>query len=118
MTTINTQDLTGPALDWAVAKCKGHDPFINKPYDGCSYTDGGRGFVRRYSTDWSQAGPIIEREKIGIDFLVHGFRGPVWYARIGGGDCMYGPTPLIAAMRCFVAARLGPTVDVPQELLP
>ena len=30
-----------------------------------------------------------------------------------GGE---GPTPLIAAMRCFVASRLGDEVDVPEEL--
>jgi hypothetical protein len=28
----------------------------------------------------------------------------------------YGPTPLIAAMRCYVASRLGDEVDVPEEL--
>ena len=27
-----------------------------------------------------------------------------------------GPTPLIAAMRCFVASRLGEEVDMPEEL--
>jgi len=29
----------------------------------------------------------------------------------------YGDTPLIAAMRCFIAAKLGEVVDVPVELL-
>lgn len=29
----------------------------------------------------------------------------------------YGPTPLIAAMRCFVASKLGDEVEVPDELL-
>jgi len=29
----------------------------------------------------------------------------------------FGPTPLIAAMRCFVASKLGDEVDVPEELL-
>jgi hypothetical protein len=27
-----------------------------------------------------------------------------------------GPTPLIAAMRCYVQSRLGDEVDVPKEL--
>ncbi|MNW06473.1 hypothetical protein D3C71_2028910 [compost metagenome] len=31
-----------------------------------------------------------------------------------GGD---GPTPLIAAMRCYVASRVGDEVDLPEELL-
>jgi hypothetical protein len=29
-----------------------------------------------------------------------------------------GPTLLIAAMRCFVASKLGDTIDIPEELLP
>lgn len=28
----------------------------------------------------------------------------------------YGPTPLIAAMRCYVASKLGDEVDVPDEM--
>ena len=28
-----------------------------------------------------------------------------------------GPTPLIAAMRCYVASKLGDEVDVPEELV-
>jgi hypothetical protein len=28
----------------------------------------------------------------------------------------YGPTPLIAAMRCYVAAKLGDTVEIPEDL--
>ena len=29
---------------------------------------------------------------------------------------VYGPTALIAAMRCYVASKLGEEVDVPEEL--
>jgi len=29
---------------------------------------------------------------------------------------MTGPTPLIAAMRCYVASRLGDTVEIPEEI--
>lgn len=28
-----------------------------------------------------------------------------------------GPTPLIAAMRCFVASKLGDEVEIPEELV-
>jgi hypothetical protein len=28
----------------------------------------------------------------------------------------YGPTPLIAAMRCYVASKLGDEVELPEEL--
>jgi hypothetical protein len=32
-------------------------------------------------------------------------------------DKSYGPTPLVAAMRCYVASQLGDEVDVPDELV-
>lgn len=31
-------------------------------------------------------------------------------------ECSYGPTPLIAAMRCYVASKLGDEVEIPEEL--
>lgn len=123
---IKTKDLTGAALDWAMAKAdenlypKGDVRLLDGKVftiEPGNYEQSDRWQLYDPSTSWAQGGPIIEREKIGTDFLVHGFRGPVWYARIGGGDCMYGPTPLIAAMRCLVASKLGDEVDVPEELM-
>lgn len=73
-----------------------------------------------FSTNWSQGGPIIEREKIELSF--DGAEGGVWAANFPAGlreeFFEIGPTPLIAAMRCFVASKLGDEVDVPEELLP
>ncbi|CAB4158509.1 Bacteriophage P22, NinX [uncultured Caudovirales phage] len=74
------------------------------------------------STSWAQGGPIIEREGIAIH------PSPTWTARYGlttlahhGGHRGHfqsiGPTPLVAAMRCYVRAKLGDEVDVPDELL-
>lgn len=62
-------------------------------------------------TDWAQGGPIIERERI------HVYAGPQWTAADKPGRFFYGPTPLIAAMRCYVASRLGDKVEVPEGLL-
>jgi hypothetical protein len=28
-----------------------------------------------------------------------------------------GPTPLVAAMRCYVASKLGDTVEIPDDLV-
>lgn len=67
------------------------------------------------STDWSQGGPIIEREKIGV-WPSESISGQ-WGARMLNTYIMYGPTPLIAAMRCFVASKLGDEVEVPDELV-
>lgn len=185
-----TAELTGPALDWAVAKCEGRVLTEPKPasYEKvhglripfqlwdvvCTYRNdvlvsatpmpirvdrcgvdhsvgatapsitfsGGadrnaRGSVDMFymseddaetaaalmlrggldgfepSTDWSQGGPIIERELISVSSQTNGHS---WAAK-GAHNYSYGPTPLIAAMRCYVASKLGDEVDVPDELL-
>ena len=107
---IKTSELTGAALDYAVALALGKRPsmFI------FSQT-GALAQEHRYSTNWSQGGPIIEREGIGVspDTWLDW-----WVAQVKGGVYRdHGPTPLIAAMRCFVASKLGDEVDVPGELL-
>ncbi len=63
------------------------------------------------STDWAQGGPIIE--KYGI------FSGPHCDIFIAwtDGTRWEGPTQLIAAMRCYVAGKLGDEVEIPAELL-
>ena len=66
------------------------------------------------STDWAQGGPIIERE--GIDLQYQGGDNDKWAADMFGAECsVYGDTPLIAAMRCYVASKLGDEVE-PEEL--
>lgn len=81
---------------------------------------------KRYtpSTDWSQGGPIIEREKIDLCWspgrtACMATISVLWPKELDCGlRCVsvVGPTPLIAAMRCFVASKLGDEVDVPEEL--
>jgi hypothetical protein len=98
-----TSELTGAALDWAVCHLEGEQM--------SQYT--------RYSTDWSQGGPIIEREAIGFwkyQFDAKGNENPGWYAEKFDGFFECGPTPLIAAMRCYVVSRLGDTIDIPSDL--
>ena len=69
------------------------------------------GAYTRYSTDWAQGGPIIEREGL---TLTH--QTDKWAAQTDCDLFSYGPTPLIAAMRCYVASKLGEIVEVPREL--
>lgn len=65
------------------------------------------------STNWSQGGPIIDREKI----TTHAHQDGDWCATVRGYDSeQSGHTPLIAAMRCYVASKLGNEVDVPEDL--
>lgn len=109
---VKTSDLIGPALDWAVAKCENVEcDHREKPiwFD----RDGLNAERVEYSpsTDWSQGGPIIEQED--IDLVKMGIRQ--W--RADCGPAKTGPTPLIAAMRCYVASKLGDEVKVPEELL-
>ena len=116
---MKTSELIGPTLDWAVAKCEGavlsqsSFTFQIQEY-GCLQ----RPHLGNWkpSTDWAQGGPIIEREEIG--FAKYGPQS-TWKAVIGEtprGKPQYGPTPLIAAMRCYVASKLGDVVEIPEEL--
>ena len=105
---IKTSELTGAALDWAVGYIMGEklrilDRQIVWPED---YSP---------STNWAQGGPIIERE--GINIIQSGS----WFAEMdadhsGGVIHAEGDTPLIAAMRCFVAAKWNDEVEIPEEL--
>ena len=107
---MKTSELTGTALDWAVAKCEKVE-YRPEPYEQ-EIPFFYREEATRYSTDWAQGGPIIEREKIQI--LP---RHDDWVAvRFGPGKALTGPTPLIAAMRCYVASKLGDEVAIPEGL--
>lgn len=103
---IKTSELTGAALDWAVAVCEGVDPEAAR-----LFFDGG---YYHYSTNWAQGGPIIERESIAL--LPSGDWGAVKNLAFLT-PTHHGSTPLIAAMRCYVASKLGDEVDVPNELI-
>lgn len=134
---MKTIELTGVALDWAVAKCMtGRELFQSGRIARAVVLHSVGGTVAPYfvkdsgmmccafepSTDWAQGGPIIERIK-GFLFKhwlemkreshqcqaeIHNYDGD-WIA--------FGPTPLIAALRCFVASRLGDNVAIPADLL-
>ena len=108
-----TSDLQGPALDWAVAKCEFPNMNVAHFNHLRSLHVLHRSFF--YSTDWSQGGPIIERERMTLT-CVSRQGGVEWIADDEVSNVVNGPTPLIAAMRCFVASKLGDEVEVPAEL--
>ena len=122
-----TADLTGPTLDWAVAKCEGkngvlHDDGITRCIVIASASGVYKGTYQP-SINWSQGGPIFEREMINVKSNLARMREHPEYNWLS--DCpekricvsFNGPTPLIAAMRCVVAVNLGDEVDVPDELV-
>jgi len=63
--------------------------------------------VPAYSMEWRYCGPIIERERICIEPPEDHEIGTrdAWSACHWDGDWRCGPTPLIAAMRAFVASK-------------
>lgn len=114
---VQVANLSGRALDWAVAKCDEENlPFISK--DGgvfCQATNN-YGYYSP-STVWSQGGPLIERESIAVTPCedMESWASAVVFRQ--GVETQYGPTPLIAAMRALVVAKFGSEVEIPEELL-
>lgn len=113
---IKTSELTGAALDCAVATCEGvnaeafrlyYEPTEHTDYDSHGYPE------FHYSTIWAQGGPIIERENMTLEAR-NCERD--WVAHVGMNYEVEGSTPLIAAMRCYVASKLGDEVTIPEEL--
>ena len=126
---MNTSELTGAALDWAVAKCEGatDEWHTDKPFfwDGVPCVRAA-GYDVQYSpsTNWAQAGPIIERERITLNYenlYGTGLNQAYYLSTLFDDDIdgwmQNGPTALIAAMRCYVTRKLGEEVDVPVELI-
>lgn len=118
---MKTSELTGAALDWTVAKCEGLLAFGHKRISEDCVIKLSTGEFEKFtpSTNWAQGGPIIEREDIS---LLHTTMRPshAWEASQTPAEdlsvCEFGPTPLIAAMRCYVASKLGDEVEIPDEL--
>ena len=112
---MKTNELHGAALDYAVAKCVGVE-FTYEDHPAHEL------ICFKYSTDWSQGGPIIERELIGIERCIHAGEYHGWRALKDypfdasvPEETTWGETPLIAAMRCYVASKLGDEVEIPED---
>jgi hypothetical protein len=120
---MKTAELTDAALDWAVAKCLPDDTlavyFDEDTGEPLCRDDWPDNQEFKPSTDWAQGGPIIEREGMSLHKEdVHEWRAVMWWddENSAAEIQMTGPTPLIAAMRCFVASKLGDNIDIPEEL--
>jgi len=135
---IKTSELSGAALDWAVAKCKGFDYDV---VDGAVLTGdtvmiGGGDFagchadeVYAPSTNWAQGGPILDK-LFEEGFRIERVKGDCVLAANSNADSLplngiwetpyidgMGPTVLIACMRAYVASKLGNEIEIPNELL-
>ncbi len=142
---VKTSELVGSPLNWTVAQCVGRfrrssgkgmtyfQEVINY-YDGrptafivdspecraeLRLCDGDNPFFKdqsyfQPSTVGSQGLPIVEQEQISV---VYQQAEGMWVAVRRGLAASQGETLLIAAMRCYVASKLGDEVDIPEELL-
>lgn len=107
---MKVSELEGAELDYWVAVAEGKNATLKEllfnNFD-CSECGAGLGFTP--STDWLNGGPIIERERIWLSD-----DNQEWIAscRPHIDDAIHsGPTPLIAAMRAYVASKFGDTVE-------
>ncbi len=115
---FKVSEASGPALNWMVAKALGKRPsmFIFQQ-------TGKMAAEHNYTTDPAQGDLIIDRDGIATsrqdDDHGNKYSGKArWWAQM---NCRvhtaYGPTRLIAAMRCYVVSKLGEEVEVPDELV-
>lgn len=126
---IKTGELSGAALDWAVAKVLKLNAFVNfdkevvLPYENI---DDDTDYVYSPSDNWSQCGPLIYKYRIYVrprsDWSVASIQHLPKGKEVDGfykeGYHLYadGPTPQVAICRVVVASELGSEVDVPEEL--
>ncbi len=128
---MKTNELKGAALDWAVAQCEGLNPMLSSSFES-GHADGldrypfvylhepmkhniaAPAFYTGYapSVSWWIGGEIIERERIELvpDEIWNAYKQDQHIPNTG-------MTPLIAAMRCYVASKLGDEVQIPEELI-
>ena len=124
---VKVFEATGPVLDWMVARCEGWDSYdihSNGAFE-LERTDTSECLWLRCFTpseDWFQGGPILSKlgAENGLQLTTHVTSTAAacgWRASCDFPNGFYfGETALIAAMRCYVASRLGNEVEVPEEL--
>lgn len=122
---MNTDELIGPALDWATgqalgAEIKDHTFGIegSPTFMNCTVLPSGQAFSTfKPSSDWSTGGPLIVKHVKSINTAP----GGTWTVEVRGkrpGDAIgTGPTPLVATMRALVLYHLGQEVNVPDSVI-
>lgn len=124
---MKVSELEGAVLDYWVARAEGYDRGLNiEPKFGICEAPAmpddvqlqgigsGTSDIFSPSRHWEQGGPIIERERIMVTHTPAD--GAVcWHATADEyATTSDGPTPLVAAMRAYVASKFGEDVTRPQ----
>ncbi|WP_404823273.1 phage protein NinX family protein [Pseudomonas capsici] len=124
MIEVKTAELTGAALDWAVAQVDGVKTIMlqvrssehKKPFALAGSIALPLAAEEGYAPSicWHCGGPLVDRFKIEI-IRCH----DEVHAKVAGktNAAGYGDTVLVAACRAIVASKLGDTVQVPRELM-
>ena len=118
---VEASTAEGIALDWAVGQCDKRKLYLAKSkrlmtanYGTFNHRHGAPWYEP--SSNWLQGGRIIKEQRIGVQPEIgKEGAGNAWYAVSMNGADSYGHTPLIAAMRCFVASRLT-VIELPPDV--
>lgn len=134
---VKVNESKGRVLNWLVAQAEGakglrlHTYRTLEPVPPVWVVDWERDWIELSSLDYCNDGSmsygIIEREGIGFFCNRTAADGARFKPDAGGdwrafsknkmGEHFFGPTSLIAALRCHVTRKLGEYVEVPEELL-
>lgn len=121
---MKVSELEGADLDYWVAKALGFNGVTIEEDDivQSECPDEAMAFdTHVYSRSWSQGGQIIEREKITLHPGPDGWGAWIHPAihdpKSWSMPMADGPTPLVAAMRCFVASKFGKEVPTEERVI-
>lgn len=115
-------DMPAHVLNWAMAMALSREIEIvgpariiavDKPATALAYPKG-RSLPFRFTEQWQEVGPLIEAMALTVQFWSS---TNTWAVGDMKGIVATGPTPLVAACRCIVMAKLGDELDVPDELM-
>lgn len=121
--TVPVGELAGTSLDWAVAKCDSIEvEYIDDGRTRCLLRLSPFTILYSPSTNWTQGGSIIERDGISLrphDHHVHKWSAehPLGSAKSRLSSFSTGPSPLVAAMRCYMTGKLGDSIEIPEEII-
>lgn len=134
MLKVNTSELSGAALDWAIAVQEGRtvvlDPMAFKTGSQSGYWIWEEkeenkkniyqiiGLDYSPSSNWEQAGTLMERYNV-YPSCYHGCDENNLNKYQAGEDVSWcrGDTPLVAVMRSLVRAKVGDEIYIPEGLV-
>lgn len=128
MIKVKVSELSGAALDWAVARAGGYAWQLERGAYGSGFhvvvklpePSIDRQVVLKPSSDWAQGGPLIEKYRVDLSSPPSDTSQAGWDARVDDGHLLLwanGSNALIAACRAIVAAKFGAEIEVPAELM-